>query len=187
MSDDTQDQTDQRDADQQESDDQPQDAVLGEKGEAALKAERDARKKAEKRLRELEKAEAERQDADRKREEAEQAEQGKWQELATKREAELTEKTTALETITAQRDTLLSLIVKDVESSWKDIPEEVRETYDGDDDDVLAKKQHITRNAKIIARLQGDDDGKPGNRENPKGSNGKPDVKSPHKKSDLLN
>lgn len=179
MSDTTTDQTDQRDADQDESQHEPE-TGLGDKGAAALREERDARKRAEKRIRELEKADAERQEQDRKRSEAEQAEQGKWKELAEKRDADLAEKTTTLEAVTAERDTLLSIVAADVESAWKSIPDEVREAYDGADDDVLAKKQHMTRNAKIIARLQGDDDGKPGNRENPKSRGSeKPKVPSP--------
>lgn len=185
MSDETQDQADQRDADQDESQHEPE-TGLGDKGAAALREERDARKRAEKRIRELEKADAERQEQDRKRSEAEQAEQGKWKELAEKRDADLAEKTTTLEAVTAERDTLLSIVAADVESTWKTIPDEVREAYDGADDDVLAKKQHMTRNAKIIARLQ-DAGEKPGHPRNPESNGGRPEVKSPHKKLDLLN
>ena len=178
MPEDTQDQADQRDADQDESTEQHDTDTLGAKGEAALKAEREARKRAEKRIKELEDAEAERQAEEQKKADAERIEQGKWEELATKREAELTAKTTSLQAMTAERDTLLSIVKADVDAAWDTIPEEVREAYDGEDDDVLAKKQHMTRNAKIIARLQ-DTGGQPGNRQNPKGSgSGKPKVPS---------
>lgn len=90
MPEDTQDQTDQRDADQDESQHDTE-TGLGEKGAAALKEEREARRKAEKRIRDLEKADAERQEQDRKRSEAEQAEQGKFKELLEAREKELNE------------------------------------------------------------------------------------------------
>ena len=93
MADEQQDQPAQRDADAQDQhedthDTQP-DADLGEKGKAALKAERDARKAAEKARADLEKRVAAFEQAQKDAEDAAAKEQGKWEEIAAKREQEL--------------------------------------------------------------------------------------------------
>lgn len=143
------------------------DKPLGEKGEAALKAERDARKAAEKRARDAQKELDDLKAAKVKADEEEQAEQGRWKELAEKREASLTETTTERDSLKAERDEYKALLTADVDASWKDLPEEVREAYDGEDDDVLAKKRHMARMAKVIQKLTAES-GTPGNGPNPK-------------------
>lgn len=69
--------------------------------------------------------------------------------------------------LTSERDTAISerdaykseldeyraLVTADLDAQWKALPEEVREAYDGEDDDVLAKKRHIVRMAKVIEKL----------------------------------
>lgn len=144
---------------------------LGDKGKAAIAAERKARRAAEAAA----KAAQERLDtleADaKKRAESEAVEQGKWQELAEKREADLATTTESLSTLKATNETLLTLVKADVDAAWNDLPDEVRDAYDGDDDDPLAKKQHMTRMAKVIERLTVSG-ATPGNGPNPKPSDG---------------
>jgi hypothetical protein len=76
----------------------------------------------------------------------------------------------------AQNETLLKLVTADVENDWKAVPAEVKETYDGKDDDLLAKKQHMQRNAKIIARLKGEK--KPGVPKDPDPDGKTTDIKN---------
>ena len=98
MADEQQSQTDQREADDQDQHEQSHDAAadLGDKGKAALKAEREARKAAEKARADLEKRLAEYEARQREAEEAAAKEQGKWEEIAAKREQELNDLRTQL-------------------------------------------------------------------------------------------
>ena len=110
--------------------------------EADLKAARDAQT-------ELDRLKA---DAQKKADE-EAAEQGKFKDLLDKRDADLKIANDSLTTLQERLDEALAAITADVDSRWKDVPDEVRELYEGDDDDVLAKRKHLTRSAKLIARL----------------------------------
>jgi len=106
-------------------------------------------------------------DAEAERKKAEDA--GKFEEVKT---SLISERDTALaerKAIEAERDEYRELVTKDVNASWSALPEEIREAYDGADDDVLAKKRHMTRMAKVIERLTGDTTSPAGgNRPNPK-------------------
>lgn len=155
ITDDTQ---DQRDADTT-TDDATE--ALGDAGKAALKAERDARKAADKRARDAEKKLADLETAKAQAAEQEATQQGKWEELATTRKTALDELATDRDAVTAERDEYRALVEADVTAAWKDLPEEVRDAYEGDDDDVLGRKRHMVRMAKVIARLT-DDTGKGG-------------------------
>lgn len=79
------------------------------------------------------------------------------------------------DTLKDQRDTLLGLLKADVDATWNDLPEEVKDAYDGEDDDVLAKKQHMTRMAKVTERLTAASSG-PGNGPNPPAGEHKIDI-----------
>lgn len=165
------DDTDQTDADQREADDTDDDAdtaELGDKGKAALKAERDARKAERDARKAAEKELADLKAEQQRAKDKEAAEQGKWQELAEKREADLTAATTERDALQSRLDEALQVIRDDVTATWKDTPEEVRDLYEGDEDDVLAKRRHLTRSAKLIARLTADKDKTRGNGPNPK-------------------
>lgn len=107
------------------------------------RAERDAELDAE---REAAEAEAARKIA----EEAGEFETVKAQLLADKEKIE-----SDLNLTTKERDDLLAMVKVDVDSAWSNLPAEVRDAYDGDDDDVLARKQHMTKMKKIIDRLAG--------------------------------
>lgn len=101
-------------------------------------------------------------DAERKRQEAAGEFDQVKQSLTTERDTALDE----AKTLKATNDALLALVTADVDAAWGDLPDEVREAYDGPDDDPLAKKQHMTRMAKVIARLTAEA-AKPGNGPNP--------------------
>ena len=73
----------------------------------------------------------------------------------------------SLTTVTAERDRLLGMIKSDVEATWKDLPAEVVEMYDGEDTDLLAKKDFMTKMEKVIVKLTGSKDKKRGHVEDP--------------------
>lgn len=52
-----------------------------------------------------------------------------------------------------QLDSLIAAIKPDVDAQWAALPEEVTELYDGDGEDVLAKRTHIAKHKKLIDRL----------------------------------
>lgn len=164
--------------DVQERDDQPTEQPtttttpedhLEDPGKRAIQAEREARRAAEREAAAA-KAELEKRDKAEAAAKAKQAEQdGKWEELARERESTLAAAKTDLESVTAERDVLKDLVKADVDAQWGELPEEVRKAYDGDDDDALAKKQHMQRMKPIIDRLVGDEEQRnPGNPRGPK-------------------
>lgn len=117
MADDTTDTQDQRDADTTTTDDKP----LGAAGEKALEAEREARREADKRAKAAEKELADLKAEAQKRADAEAAEQGKWKELAEKRDADLTTVTTDRDTIKAEADTLRKYVTDDIAGVTKQV------------------------------------------------------------------
>jgi len=95
------------------------DQSLGEAGTKALQAERDARKLAEKTARDTTKELADLKAAKVKADEEKQAEQGKWQELAEKRDADLQTAAKTLESATTELETLRGYVSGDVDSISK--------------------------------------------------------------------
>lgn len=92
------------------------DITLGDPGKAALKAERDARRSAEKSARDaqdkLDAIDAKQRKADEERSKR----QGEWEELATKREADLANTTTELTNATTELDSLRGYVTADLET-----------------------------------------------------------------------
>lgn len=119
--------------------------------------------------------------ADREAREREEAEKrGDFEKVKQDYETRITSLETDKGTVETRLKQYEDLVRKDVEAQWGEIPEEVRETFTGDDDDVLAKKDHIVRNKKIIERLTAPGATEHGNGPNPPA--GKPiteDAKSP--------
>jgi len=119
--------------------------TLGEAGTKALHAERDARKAAEKTARDTTKELADLKAANAKADEDKQAEQGKWQELAEKRDADLQTATKTLESANGELETLRTYVSGDVESitkavkAAKDSPaaKALLDFYPGDDGSAL--------------------------------------------------
>lgn len=99
---------------------------LGEAGKKALEQERDARKAAEKIARETVKELDTLKAAKAKEDEDKQAEQGKWQELAEKREASLNETATNLESATTELESLRTYFTTQFDAAIKDLPDVVK-------------------------------------------------------------
>lgn len=87
----TNDVQDQRDAEGQHQDETPDTGELGDKGKAALKAERDARRAAEKAAADMQKRIDEIEAKQREADEAKAKEEGNYKQLLEQREAELAE------------------------------------------------------------------------------------------------
>jgi hypothetical protein len=122
-------------------------------------------------------------DARRKQDE----EAGKFAEVRQSLESERDTIKGERDAVTRERDEYRQLIEADVTAAWDGLPEEVRDAYDGEDDDVLAKKRHMNRMAKVIAKLSGEQTGNPGNRENPKpGTNGEVTIETPLTKRQIV-
>lgn len=92
-----------------------------------------------------------------------------------------------LDVATKERDALQELVKADVDAQWDELPEEVRSTFEGADDDVLAKKRHMQRMKSIIDRLLAvsSKKGTPGNP--PPAGNQQPAAESPISARDILN
>jgi len=133
------------------------------------------RKKTEERLATEAAAQAQREKEQRERDEAEK--RGEFETVKTSLTQERDTAISERDSLKSELDTYRELVRKDVEASWSEIPEEVRETYDGGDDDVLAKKQHMDRNAKIIERLTSSEKTTSGNPPNPPPGTPPGDVK----------
>lgn len=150
------------------------DKPLGEKGEAALKAERDARKAAEKRARDAQKELDDLKAAKVKADEEEQAEQGRWKELAEKREASLTETTTERDSLKTRVETLEKLATDRLTALLADIPKEIAE-LGPDESTPIEKRLEWAEKAAKAAGVTAPKS--PGNGPNPPpAGNGKPEI-----------
>lgn len=85
-------------------------------------------------------------------EEAERERQIKAGEFDTVRQSLEAERDAAL-TKAAQFDALVETIRPEVDAQWAALPGEVTELYEGDADDVLAKRAHMARCKKLIDKL----------------------------------
>ncbi len=147
-------------ADRDDADGTNAEDTLGDKGQKALRREREARKVAEKertdlqkRVADFEKRQREADEANAKAQRKKNEEAGKFDEVKQSLESERDTAASERDRFKEQNDTLLRLVKADVEAAWGDLPDEVKDAYDGEDDDVLAKKQHMQRMAKVIAKL----------------------------------
>ena len=153
-------QTNQTDASHvDESDDQTPEG-LNDAGKAALKAERQKARDAEKawkagqaELEQLRKEKADAAAAKALADEEEAKRKGEFEELATKRSEELKTVASERDDYKSRFDKVIEAIKPSVDEQWKTLPEEVKELYEGADDDVMAMQSHITRHKKLIDRL----------------------------------
>lgn len=121
------------------------DQSLGEAGTKALQAERDARKLAEKAARDTTKELDTLKAARAQEDEAKAKEQGKWQELAEKRDADLQTATKTLESATTELETLRTYVSGDVAAITKAVKDAkdspaakaLLDFYPGDDASAL--------------------------------------------------
>lgn len=112
--------------DQQHQDDS-EDESLGDKGKETLRKEREARRKAEADAKDL-KARLDKIEADaRKDAEKKAKEDGKWEELAATREAELTEATTKLTNAESELTTLREYVTSDLDTVAKAVREAAKD------------------------------------------------------------
>lgn len=145
-------------------------------GNLIAKATRDGKRKGKDDADAAHTAAQQQAEADRKRQEQEAA--GEYETAKATLTKDRDDAITERDSIKAERDEYRDLVTKDVEAAWDKLPEEVREAYDGEDDDVLAKKRHMTRMAKVIEKLTAEE-AKPGNGPNPKpAGNTKPEIPS---------
>lgn len=142
------------------TDDQPteQPEQLGDKGKAALEAERQARKDADKRARDAEKKLAD-LEAERQREADEKAQaQGKFEELATKRAEQLDKAKTDMDAIKAERDALAERIQafedrdrQTITDGIRDLPPDLVAFDPGEDAPLEARMSWFSKAVKIAA------------------------------------
>ena len=150
---------------------------LGDAGKAALEAERIARRDADKRAKDAETKLAAYEADKAKAAEQEQAEQGKWKELAEKREAELTGATTNLESLKSEREKLAEYVKSDIATVTKTVKDAkdspaakvLMRYYPGDDADPLALLDWAQNAKASLPEIEQEmTAGKPGNGPNPK-------------------
>lgn len=109
---------------------------------------------------------------------AEAERQGNFEKLYADLKAEHDAIKGEVESKDARIDELLTIVKADVDAKWDDLPEEVKDAYDGDADDPLAKRKHMQRMAKVIERLTAAGEHKPGNGPNPPPADNKRDLKA---------
>ena len=138
---------------------------LNDAGKAALKAERQKARDAEKawkagqaELEQLRKEKADAAAAKALADEEEAKRKGEFEELATKRAEELKTVASERDDYKSQLDNALTLIGAGIDEDWKSAPAAVIKLYRGDKNDVLAKRQHLTDHADIIAALNNKQD-----------------------------
>jgi DNA repair exonuclease SbcCD ATPase subunit len=151
---------------------------LGDKGKEAIRKEREAAKAAadrakdaETKLAALEKEKSEREVAEQTRKDKEAAEAGKWEELATKREAELKSAKDEAAALKSQNDQYKAAVEKVLTDEWKALPAEAIEAYEaagGKDDDPLGKLSFLPAGKKIAAKLAEKGDTARGNGRDPR-------------------
>lgn len=104
---------------------------------------------------------------------AKQESEGKYEEAKQKL-------TSDLQSVQQERDRALEILKANIDTQWNAIPESVRSTYKGDEDDVLAKSAHMQQMQPIIAELAEKAKGSKagGNPPNPRAASGKVEVPS---------
>jgi hypothetical protein len=151
---------------------------LGEKGKAALEAERLARKEAEKRAKEAEKRLAE-IDAEKAAKEDEDAKaRGEFEKLAAKRAEELEKAKSDFQTVTQERDALRAKVQQyedrdrtAITDGLSDLPEDLR-AFDPGDDAPLDARMRWFEKARAIAAKRTTDPVR-GNGRSPESANGR--------------
>lgn len=91
-----------------------------------------------------------------------------------------TQLTADLTTAQAERDQALEILKANIDTQWNEMPESVKSTYKGDEDDVLAKSAYMQQMQPIIAELveKAKASKAGGNPPNPKAATGKVEVPS---------
>lgn len=166
--------------DQREADDQHEETThpddLGDKGKAALKAERERARNAEREAAAL-KAEIEKRDKDAAEARSKEAEeQGKWEELAKERESTLTSVQQERDSLASEADALRTYFASEYTAAVKDLPDVIRAFAPADDAPFTEKSAWLTKakaEAAKVEKLQS-----PGNRPNPAAATGDFDLQA---------
>jgi len=123
---------------------------LGDKGKAAIKAERDARAEAERKLNDLSATVTDLQKEKQKREadEAKAREQqikdaGQYQELAETLEKKLADATTELETLRTENTRFKEVMSETLKEQWGTLPDPIQRLWKGDEEDILGKYDYL--------------------------------------------
>lgn len=177
------------------ADDSDIDAIEGldDAGKKALRAERAARRAAKteaaeakrtladvnKRLADLEKERADRDEADRKAREKASEDAGQFKELADQRERERDQMKSDLDALKAKFDALNTAATGLVKSDFDTLPEEIRDLYTGEAEDVVAMLAFIPKGKAAAARMSG---GEENNSRNVEGATPNPPAKGDNTK-----
>lgn len=161
------------------------DPPLGESGERALRAERDARKDAESRAKTAEAELKKLKDAAQERADKEAEEQGEWQKLAGQREADLKAANESVTSLTAEVDQLSAYVRDDIATVHKQVTDAAKANgtakvlLDFHPGDEAAIADLIAWTAKAKAQLPDltAPAGKEGNTPNPKAGKDQIDIK----------
>lgn len=158
---------------------------LGDAGKRALEAEREARKQAEKTARDAAKELETLKAAKVKADEDKAAEEGRWKELAEKREADLTAATTTIESATTELESLRLYFTTHFDAALKDLPDVVK-AFAPDAEASFATKSKWLMTAQAEAKKL--DKQKPrGAGFDPAPGGNRSTVKSPLSAHDILN
>ena len=82
-----------------------------------------------------------------------QVKAGEFDQVRTSLEKERDDAASDRDDYKSRFDKVIEAIKPSVDEQWKTLPEEVKELYEGADDDVMAMQSHITRHKKLIDRL----------------------------------
>lgn len=161
---------------------------LGDKGKAAIervRAEKKVAKAEAKTLKEERDAlltEKNQREADERRAaEAAATEAGKFEELAQTREKERDTALADKSRLETENARLRKAVDDVIDAQWKELPAEVKEVYQGDKDDSVAKLEFLPKAKKLVDKLAEADGSRDGNGPGPhvrRNANDPPEVKS---------
>lgn len=167
------------------NDDAGRDDALKDEGKRALDAERTARKVAEKAARETARELETLRAAQAKADEDKAAEEGRWKEIAEKREASLTETATTLANATTELDTLRTYVTAQLDQATKALPDVIRAFALEDDAPIGDRLAWLTKAQAQAAKLT--DAATRGNGQNPSPSGGaRAEAASPIPRSRMM-
>ena len=112
----------------------------------------------------------------READEARAKEQGEWKTLAEQREAALTAATTERDALKGEHDALTAYFDAQYTTAFDRLPDVIKEFAPPEDASFAAKAEWLTKAQAQAAKLA--DETRPGNRPNPKPTDGKVDIPS---------
>jgi hypothetical protein len=150
----TLDQSEQRDADEHDHTDTPSTTRAGTDRDETLSRLSRERKEARERARQAEERLATLEQQQREAAEAKAKEDGKWQELAEKREADLTDATTKLESAATELEELRTYVTADIAAAVKDLPKTLVAFDPGEDAPIGQRLAWLTKAKAAAAEME---------------------------------